>query len=80
MTFGQIHIPEGADAALEWAATREFELRFKRAERQRHGVNEVIVRATGTMERFRLILAGDPSVPPPPEPEVSKPPATEVRG
>lgn len=81
MTFDQIHVPEGADAALEWAATREYELRLSRMERQRLGMTGGIRKAVESLEKLNAVLAGDPSAPPPPPlPEVNKPPAMEVRG
>lgn len=63
MTFDQIYIPEGADEAMEWAATQEFEMRYRRMERSRLGFTGALKKATATINRFNVILAGDPSAP-----------------
>jgi hypothetical protein len=63
VTFDQIHVPEGADEALEWAATREFEMRCRRAERQRLGIAAVFKKTAEAVKEFNRVFAGDPTVP-----------------
>lgn len=63
MTLTEIYIPEGADEAMEWAATKEFDLRYRRSQLQREGLNETINKATRALHNFGAVFSGDPSVP-----------------
>lgn len=61
--FDQVQVDEEADEAAQWAATREFELRYRRAELARGGITAGLRKAAQSMQRLNQVLAGDPSVP-----------------
>jgi hypothetical protein len=61
--FDEIQVPEGADEATEWAASAEYDMRYRRSEREREGLVKVFAKAASSMGRLNAVLAGDPDVP-----------------
>lgn len=56
MTFDQIHVPEDADDAMEWACFHEFDLRHRRMVIAREGLAGVIKRTNEALNKFHMAL------------------------
>lgn len=61
--FDDIQISDGADEAAEWAATQEYELRYRRSTVRREGLGAGLRKAAESINRLNAIIAGDPNVP-----------------